>query len=95
MGQLIRKWAMSFKQSVRESTIDNRLARLPLQNPNEQVTGAENAMRIDLVPELPPSGGYENLVTAIDVSSRNFFIYPTTSQDGKTFEQTNVMNKHA
>ena len=31
-------------------------------------------MQIDLVPGLPPSGGYENIVTAMDVFSRFFCI---------------------
>ena len=38
-------------------------------------------MQIDLVPGLPPSGGYENIVTAMDVFSRNLFAYPTTNKD--------------
>ena len=32
--------------------------------------GPEDAMQIDLLPNLPPSGGYENVLTAIDVFSR-------------------------
>ena len=38
-------------------------------------------MQIDLVPGLPPSGGYENIVTAMDVFSRYLFPYPTSNQD--------------
>ena len=41
-----------------------------MRNPNEHITAPENAMQIDLVPELGPSGGYENLVKAMDVFSR-------------------------
>ena len=33
-------------------------------------------MQIDLVPELPPSGGYKNIVTAMDMFSRYFFCIP-------------------
>ena len=33
-------------------------------------------MEIDLSPELPPSGGYENIITAKDVFSRYEFAYP-------------------
>ena len=66
MAQLIREWVMSCEQCIRESRIDRSLTPPPL-NPNEP----EDAMQIVLVPELPPSGGYENIVTAMDV----FFIY--------------------
>ena len=58
---------MSCEQCIRESRIDRSLTRPPLQNPNEYITAPEDAMQIDLVPGLPPSGGYENNVTAMDV----------------------------
>ena len=54
-------------------------------------------MQIDLVPGLPPSGGYENIVTAMDVFSRYLFAYPTANQDATTFAKVliNIMTKHA
>ena len=69
-AQPIREWVMSGEQCLRESRINPRLTRPPLQNPNEYITAPEKAMQIDLVPGLPPSGGYENFVTAMDVFSR-------------------------
>ena len=57
---------MTCEQCIRESRIDRTLTRPPLQNPNEHITAPEDAMQIDLVPELPPSGGYENIVTAME-----------------------------
>ena len=44
-------------------------------------------MQINLVPELPPSGGYENIVTAMDVFSRYLIAYPTANQDAKTIAE--------
>ena len=54
-------------------------------------------MQIDLVPGLPPSGGYENIVTAMDVFFRYLFAYPTAKQDATTFAKViiNIMTKHA
>ena len=97
MAQLVREWVMSCEQCIRESRIDRSLTRLPLQNPNEHITAPEDAMQIDLVPELPPSGGYENIVTAMDVFSRYLFAYPTSNQDAKTIAKVliNIMTKHA
>ena len=97
MRQLIREWVISCEQCIRESRIDPSLKRLPLQNPNEHITALEDAMQIDLVPELPPSGGYENIVTAMDVFSRYLFAYPTANQDAKTIAKVliNIMTKHA
>ena len=88
---------MSCEQCIRESRVDDRLTRPALQNPCEHRTAPEDAMQIDLVPELPPSGGYENIVTAMDVFSRYLFAYPMSSQDAKTIARViiNIMTKHA
>ena len=97
MAQLIREWVLSCEQCLRESRINPRLTRPPLQNPNEYITAPEDAMQIDLVPGLPPSGGFENIVTAIDVCSRYLFEYPTSNQDAKTVAKVliSIMIKHA
>ena len=39
-------------------------------------------MQIDLWPNLPPSGGYEIIITAMDVFSRYRFAYPFTDASG-------------
>ena len=52
-------------------------------------------MQIDLVPELPPSVGYENIVTARDVFSRHLFAYPTSNLDAKAIAKVliSIMTK--
>ena len=97
MAQLIREWIMSCEQCFTESRIHRSLTRPPLQNPNEHITAPEDSMQIDLVPELPPFGGHENIVTAMDVFSRLLFAYPTSNQDAKTIAKVliNIMTKHA
>ena len=69
----------------------------PLQNPNEHIIAPEDAMQINLAPGLPPSCGYENIVTAMDVFSRYLFAYPTSNQDATTITKViiNIMIKHA
>ena len=88
---------MSCEPCIRETRIDRSIKRPPLQNPNEHISLPENAMQIDLVPELPPSGGYENIVTAMDVFSSYLFAYPTSNQDAKSIAKVliNIMTKHA
>ena len=53
-------------------------------------------MQINLMPELSPCGGYENIVTAMDVFSRHLFAYLTLNQDAKTLAKViiNIMTKH-
>ena len=54
-------------------------------------------MQSDLLPELPPNRGYENIVTAIDVFSRYAFAYPvsnpTTVNNAKVI--VDIMTRHA
>ena len=69
MAKLIRQLVMSCEQCIGESRIGDTLTRPALQSPSEHKTAPEDAMQIDLAPELPPSGGYENIVTAMDVFS--------------------------
>ena len=88
---------MSCEQFIKESRIDRSLTRRPLQNLNEHNTAPEDVMQIDLVPKLPPSGGYENIVTAMDVFSRYSFAYPTSNEDAKTIAKVkiNILTLHA
>ena len=57
-------WHVSNASENPEKTV---VSPRPLQNHSELITAPEDAMQIDLVRELPPSRGYENIVTAIDV----------------------------
>ena len=97
MAQLVREWVLSCEQCLRKSRINPRLTRPPVQNPNQYITAPEDDIQIDLVPGLPPSGGYENIVTDIDVFSRFLFTYPTSNQDAKTVAEViiNIITKHA
>ena len=53
--------------------------------------------KIDLLPNLPPSGGYENVLTAIDVFSRYLFAYPLTDASAINVAKAliDIMTKHA
>ena len=85
-------WAMN-----RKSRIDRSLTRSPLQNPNEYITVPEDALQIDLAPGLPPSGGFENIVTDMDVICRYLFEFPTSNQDSKTIANVliNIITNYA
>ena len=54
-------------------------------------------MQVDSLPELPPSGGYENIITTNDVLSRYAFAYPvsnpTAVNTAKVF--ISIMTRHA
>ena len=54
-------------------------------------------MQIDLLPGLPPSGGYENIITAIDVFSRYAFAYPISNPTAvnTAIVIIDIMTRHA
>ena len=97
MAQLIREWINPCEQCISESLIDRNLARLSLQNPNENNTTPEDAMQFDLVPELPPSGHCEFFLTDVEVFCYCSFAYSNSNQDAKTNAKfiINIMTKHA
>ena len=62
----------------------------------ERDLGPEDAIQIDLLPNLPISAGYQTVMTAIDVFSRNLVAYPlveaTASNTAKIL--IDIMTKH-
>ena len=54
-------------------------------------------MQIDLLPNIPPSGGYENVLTAIDIFSRYLFAYPFTDASAINVAKAliDIITKHA
>ena len=88
---------MSCEQCLREFRINPRFSRSPLQNPNEYITAPEDAVQINLVPGLTTSGGFEDIVTAVDVLSRYLLTFQTSNEDAKTIARVifYIMTRHA
>ena len=91
------EYVMSCEQSIREARIDCSFNHFHLQNLNEHFTAPEDALYIDLGPELTPSGGYDFIATAFVVFSRFLPAYPIFNQDAKIFAKVkiNIMTTHA
>ena len=63
---------------IQNKGINNDLLKTELLNCPEWDLGPEDILQMDILPNLPPSGGFDNIITAIDVFSRFLFAYPTT-----------------
>ena len=85
------------EQCARDKRVPNATITPELLNLPEWDLGPEDAMQIDLLPNLPPSGGYENVLTAIDVFSRYLFAYPLTDASAINVAKAliDIMTKHA
>ena len=79
-------------KKVPNATITPELLNLP-----DWDLEPEDAMQIDLLPNLPRRGGYENVLTAIDVFSRYLFAYPLTDASAINVAKAliDIMTMHA
>ena len=70
--------------------------RPELLNCPEFDLGPEDTLQMDVVPILPPSGGYQHIITAMDVFSRYLFAYPVTNANAPTVAKVimDIMCKH-
>ena len=72
----VKKWVDGCEICARDKRVPNTLITPELLNLPEWDRGPQDAMQIDLLPNLPTSGGYQTVMTAIDVFSRYLFAYP-------------------
>ena len=74
----VRNWVRDCEICIQDKRINDIRISPELIHIPEWDPGPEDLMQIDLLPELPPTGGYENIITATDVFSRYAFAYPVS-----------------
>ena len=97
MAKHVKKWVEGCEECARDKRVPNATITPELLILSERDLGPEDAMQIDLLPNLPPSGGFENVLTAIDVYSRYLFAYPLTDASAINVAKALIdfMTKHA
>ena len=99
MSKHVKKWVEGCEQCETDKGVPNVTITITpeLLNLPEWDLGPKDAMQIDLLPNLPPSGGYENVQTAIDVFSRYQFANPLTDASAISVAKViiDIMTKHA
>ena len=75
----VRNWVRDGEICNQDKRINNTCFTPEIIHIPEWDLGQEDLMQIDLLLELPPSGGYENIITAIDIFSRYAFAYPVSN----------------
>ena len=96
IAKIVKKWVQGCETCIKDKRIPNSTITPELLNLPEWDLGPEDAMQIDLLPNLPPSGGYENIITAMDVFSRCLFAYPVTDASATNTAKViiDIMTKH-
>ena len=64
VAKTVKKWVQGCEICIKDKRIANPSITPELLNLPEWDLGPEDALQIDLLPNLPPSGGYENIITA-------------------------------
>ena len=93
----VRNWVRDSEVCIHDKRINNTRITPELSHIPEWDHGPEDLIQIDLLPELPPSGGYENIITAIDVFSRYAFAYPVSNPTAVNTAKViiDIMTRHA
>ena len=93
----VRNWVRDCEICIQDKRIINTRITPELIHIPKWDLGPEDLMQIDLLLELPPNGGYENIITPIDVFSRYAFacpVYnPTVVNTAKVI--IDIMTRHA
>ena len=93
----VRNWVRDCEICIQEKRKNNTRITPELVRISEWDLGPEDLKQIDLLPELPPSGGYENIITAKDVFSRYAFAYPVSNPTAVNTAKViiDIMTRHA
>ena len=96
IAQIVKKWDQGCEICEKGKRIPNSSIAPELLKSPEWDLGPEDAMQIDLLPNLPPSGGYENIIIARDVFSKCLFAYPVTDASATNTAKViiDIMTKH-
>ena len=93
----VKKWVEGCEICAKDKRVSNKVITPELLKLPEWDLGPEDAMQIDLLPNLPASGGYQTVMTAIDVFSRYLFAYPLTEATATNVAKViiDIMTKHS
>ena len=97
LAKRIRQWVMHCEDCIKYKRVNSSQIRPKMINNTEHVLGPEDILEIDILPNLPNSAGYQNIVTMIDVFSRYLFAYPTQNNTARTIGRciVDVMTRQA
>ena len=96
MAKYIKQWVSYCQVCFQAKRINNDLLRTELLNCPEWDLGPEDILQMDILPNFPPSGGYDHIITAIDVFSRCLFAHPVTRITATTVSRVimDILCKH-
>ena len=96
VAKLVKHWVQTCDICMKDKRIKNPSITPELLNLPEWDHGPEDALQIILLPNIPPSGGYENIITALDILSRYQFAYPVVDASASSTAKVliDIMTRH-
>ena len=96
IAKIVKNWVQVCEICIKDKKIPNSSITPESLNLPEWDLGPEDAKQIDFSPKLPPSGGYENIITAMDGFSQYLFAYPFTNASATNTAKViiDIMTKH-
>ena len=93
----VRNWVRKCETCIQDKRINTTRITPELFHIAYWDLGPEDIMQVDLLPELPPSGGYGKIVKAIDLFSRCAVAYPVSNPEVVNAANViiNIMKRHA
>ena len=93
----VKKWVEGCEICAKDKRVPNNVITPELLNLPKWDLRPEDAMQIDLLPNLPTCGGYQTIMTAIDVFSRYLFAYLLTEATAANVANViiDIMTKHS
>ena len=93
----VRNWVRDCEICIQDKRLNNTRIIPELIHIPELDLRPEDFMQIDLLPELPPSGGYENIIKAIYVFSRYAFASPVSNPTAVNTAKviTDIITRHS
>ena len=93
----IKKGVEGCETCAKDKRVPNTVITPELLNLPERDLGLEDVMQFDLLPNVPTSGGYQTVMTAIDVFSRYLFAYPLIEATATNVAKVkiDIMTKHS
>ena len=97
IAKYVKKWVEGCETCAKDKRVPNKVIIPELLNLPEWDLGPEDAMQLDLLSNLPTSGGYQTVMTAIDVFSRYLFAYPLIEATATSVAKViiDIMTKHS
>ena len=77
LAKHIKHWVQNCQMCIQNKRINNDLLKTELLKCPKWDLGPEDILQMDILPNLPPRGGFDNIITAIGAFSRYLFAYPT------------------